>query len=441
MAKKKKSGVFGCVGLNKGCQEISAWTDVLLENYGEGMHGDDQEEAQAKADIFSALYGMDERKAEPGELAGETAQYLDSLQAQTEWEELSELAASKPWICASVSEEIYRKIREEQEQNCDGDGEGDQPKGSGISVSDLLEDAKAEAEEHESAMRACGAEQGSPRNMVQDIKGLSDSLAKNKQLMKLTKLAGHFAGVGSGKARRRRAGGSWETVGIERGGLDEIARALPEELLGLVMPELEPAMYKALTEESVLVEEVIGTTPQTKGPVVCVVDESGSMEGDRIFFARAVALAMFMRCRKERRPFAVVLFDYKTRRWEYPKPHTVQLNPSSAESGFGLEWLETFSGGGTNIDRALDDAHKFIKSSKGAMRKADIVLVTDGECEGWDHRLKELKDDGVSVFGVGIAMGRSWKQAEQMAGSVVFSDMDLQDGGAKVASKMEGLAV
>jgi uncharacterized protein with von Willebrand factor type A (vWA) domain len=69
--------------------------------------------------------------------------------------------------------------------------------------------------------------------------------------------------------------------------------------------------------------------------------------------------------------------------------------------------MESFYGGGTNWARPLDSAVEIIRSEVG-FKRADIVLITDGECAVSDPWLEEFRkrqrEFQFSTFG--ILLGR-----------------------------------
>jgi uncharacterized protein with von Willebrand factor type A (vWA) domain len=103
-------------------------------------------------------------------------------------------------------------------------------------------------------------------------------------------------------------------------------------------------------------------------------DKSGSMDGDKIKWAKATALALLMRARRERRIFAMRFFD--TTPYSMIK---VSRRARLSEIIRLIDYLSRIrSGGGTDITRAILTA---VQDIRGMGQKApnEIILVTDGE--------------------------------------------------------------
>ncbi len=110
------------------------------------------------------------------------------------------------------------------------------------------------------------------------------------------------------------------------------------------------------------------------GPIYVLIDKSGSMEGEKLRWAKATALALFLRSRAEKRPFYIRFFD--------SEPFNLIRIKPSAKPSHVLKMLEYIAavkgGGGTDISKAIITACNDI--AKYRFRElSDIVLITDGE--------------------------------------------------------------
>ncbi len=114
--------------------------------------------------------------------------------------------------------------------------------------------------------------------------------------------------------------------------------------------------------------------PMSMGPLYVLLDKSGSMEGTKILWAKATALALFMRARTEKRPFYIRFFDSTP--YSLVKV-SVKVKPS--EILRLMEYIaKVKSGGGTDITRAIISACDDIENSR-AKGASDVILITDGE--------------------------------------------------------------
>ncbi len=156
-----------------------------------------------------------------------------------------------------------------------------------------------------------------------------------------------------------------EFRGYELG--DVLERVVPTELAS---PKIY-FMVKFLESRLLLYEKVL---PKVHGPIYLLTDKSGSMDGDKIRWAKATAIALLTKARKEQRAYYLRFFD--------SSPHSlikISKRPKPKEVIETVKYLARVAGsGGTDISKAILTACDDIRSSsaKGA---SDIVLVTDGE--------------------------------------------------------------
>jgi uncharacterized protein with von Willebrand factor type A (vWA) domain len=88
--------------------------------------------------------------------------------------------------------------------------------------------------------------------------------------------AGRLRRLAQSRQRLKTAHGVDEVAGVEPGG--DLGRLLPAELARLMLPETELDALRRLAERQALSLQLRGSEPVGKGPVMVVVDESGSME-------------------------------------------------------------------------------------------------------------------------------------------------------------------
>ncbi len=136
--------------------------------------------------------------------------------------------------------------------------------------------------------------------------------------------------------------------------------ALPDELFYLKFLEGKLLLYqKVLT--------------QGRGSLYVLLDKSGSMDGLKMTWAKAVALSLYMRAVRERRDFYFRFFD------SIPYPLSkVDRRPKAGQVIKLIDYIARVKGsGGTDITRAIITACNDIRS--GLVNEVnDIVLITDG---------------------------------------------------------------
>jgi len=110
----------------------------------------------------------------------------------------------------------------------------------------------------------------------------------------------------------------------------------------------------------------------SSGPVYVLVDKSGSMEGEKMLWAKAVALALYVKCIRSGRDFYLRFFD--------SQPHPLVKVSTPAKSSDVVRAFDYIarvkSAGGTDITRALVRA--FLDLEESGSEEASVVLITDG---------------------------------------------------------------
>jgi Mg-chelatase subunit ChlD len=230
------------------------------------------------------------------------------------------------------------------------------------------------------------------------IRALAARLKSDARLKQIALLAGRFKRIAASKRRQRLKHGADEIADIEQGA--DLGRLLPSELLKLSHPKLRAAFMRNYVERAALEYALIGNEVLGKGPLIVLLDKSGSMDGPRDVWATALALALLDQARHERRAFALVCFDYQVKFEALVKP-----GENLPEEG-----LFVACAGGTEIGTAVTRGLEIIKANEGQLRKADLVLVTDGGSDTASAPLlrEAAKLIGVTIIGLGIGVEREW---------------------------------
>ena len=171
-------------------------------------------------------------------------------------------------------------------------------------------------------------------------------------------------------------------------------------------PTLRRLFKKNLLEKSLFQYEYYPQTKESRGPIVCCIDSSGSMYGVKEIWAKAVALGLLEIAKLQKRSFCAIHFSSG---WNESALHTNSFskkNPYSIAEVIDL--AEYFEGGGTQFEPPLDKARQIINNST-EYKKADIVFITDGESvvrDIWLEDFNAWKDEiGLSVYSVLIDSG------------------------------------
>lgn len=162
-------------------------------------------------------------------------------------------------------------------------------------------------------------------------------------------------------------------VGYQRGEIEgytigsDVERIVPTEL---AYPQLY--IYTKIADSKLLLYNKV--LYMSMGPIYVLIDKSGSMDGNKILWAKATALALLMRCRIERRAFYVRFFDS-----EPYKLMKVKANTRPSDVLKVVEYLASIrNGGGTDISKTIITACNDILKSR-SKELSDIIIITDGE--------------------------------------------------------------
>lgn len=186
-----------------------------------------------------------------------------------------------------------------------------------------------------------------------------------------------------------------ELHGIETG--DALPQLLQSELAMACDPDLEDEFLRRFCEKECLQYQLHMKDFVGRGPIICLIDSSGSMTSpstsvssrdgtySRDDAAKAVAFGFAEIARTERRDFAWALFSGSNANLITGEAVGGRMTPDEQ-----LRFLSTFIGGGTDYEQPLRWAMNKIGESR--YNKADIVLITDGECTIFDEFQKKLEE-------------------------------------------------
>jgi len=302
--------------------------------------------------------------------------------------------------------ELRQKMKERQEQaKKDGkpipqnlkDALSDQEM-SGLrqSLRKALEKAQEESDKWTDTAQAWGTgTQELKKIPIQKRMELADTMANTKKLQRIADLAGRFKNIVNSSSSTVPVHGLDEVVDI--GISDDIGHMLPSELIKLI--ETPDQFAADLFEKKLLTYNLKGIEPLGRGPIIVCQDMSGSMNGPRDEWAKAVALALLQLAIKQKRAFGFIGFDDRVKFQKFfPRNSTVTIEQK-------IELATMFSGGGTNFYDPLMKAFE-MRAQDPTLKPADIVFITDGDCgfgQGEIEHIKQLKQKTeMRVYSIGI---------------------------------------
>lgn len=283
-------------------------------------------------------------------------------------------------------------------------------------------------DDEQELMSAFGVDPGEVQRMnVQERIELAKKI-QNNRLAKFAKLLGQFKMVQQAESRKRVTNAASEVHGVTQS--DELTRMIAGEFLNFADPSLETLMWLRWSEHQLNTYDVRGKENLGQGPIICVVDESGSMQaedvagGSREAWSKALALCLADQARRRKRDFIYIGFSSPGQQ------HVVEFPNGESTLPRVMAMTEHFFGGGTHYERPLMMALEIIETKFDAHGKArpDIVFITDDEYGSMDptfmanyNRVK----DKASIKCYGISLGCGYSGALQQISDNVRSVTEL----------------
>ena len=197
---------------------------------------------------------------------------------------------------------------------------------------------------------------------------VAKELRRFKNINKLSEMVGRFRASASNLQKKKTKEEGQEIYGVELG--NEIHKVLPSEKMYLANAKTKKSFYKKYYQKELLSYKQKNNKVSSKGPIICCIDTSTSMEGDLEVWSKSVAMALLDIAYKQKREFVAVLFSYKV-------GDVIEFNKNKVEPKKIYNLATSFYGSGTNFIEPLTESLKLIGKSR--YKYADIVFITDGQ--------------------------------------------------------------
>lgn len=204
---------------------------------------------------------------------------------------------------------------------------------------------------------------------------------QSKTLRELSKYLGRFREIFAQSKHNSYAYNRGEKYSLELG--NDLSRALTSELAMLASPKMLPLFLRKYQRRQIKQYQRRESIYKGAGDIICCLDESGSTTGQSAAWGKAVALTLLEMAESEGRKFALIHFsglgNIKTDIF-IPKQYTLEDK---------LRAAETFLDGGTDFHSPLKEALRLMQEEH--FENADIVFITDGECELPESYITKLR--------------------------------------------------
>jgi uncharacterized protein with von Willebrand factor type A (vWA) domain len=373
------------------CDAVKELFDGLLEHVDPESEFDEKQEREfeeqtelATADFHAAAFEPDPElapKCKNERLRG----YMEQLFQTPEFQALHNETQLDPMASEIATVEFAKQWVEIAKTEVPDSEFGQQMQAVG-GVAKALSAAKSEVDEMRDCQHALGMGGDGATGGKINRKQLSDMFKRvrgSKSLKKICEYAGRYRRFAQAQQRKKVLHGQDDMVGVVQDG--DIGRLLPSELGMLSDEVLGYDVMRRIVERQAMCRDFRGIEKQAKGPIVVVVDESGSMSGDPVYTAKAMALALSWVAKSQNRFYCLVGFSggtsgvYCVAPPNKPPRYKDFQDDDEWTSGEDslMRWLEHFYSGGTDLDCPLQELPLFWKDLGCPPGKTDIVCITD----------------------------------------------------------------
>lgn len=266
---------------------------------------------------------------------------------------------------------------------------------------------------------------------------LAKMLTENPAFREVLRRAGMLRRMAASTAKRR-AKGVGTVVGLERGA--DLGRVLPAGLARLRHRRMRTLVHKDIAERALLQYRIEGHEPQGRGPIVLLVDESYSMTGRGMRWAKAAVIAAIRQGVAEKRPVWLAYFDTQVlNAYHLEADGTAHaISTTDPAEVIGSRWgnvsdltreaLTRGASGGTDFGPALAWGLDVLERAE---ERADMILVTDGLAHAdaaTVERLTAQKERGTRLFGLTVNGGRLSPTIEALCTEAVDLDETPEEG-------------
>jgi uncharacterized protein with von Willebrand factor type A (vWA) domain len=332
------------------------------------------------SDTFSAFFQNKARiKTNPPAELEQNRQIIETVLGLREYEELHTVSRLDFFASAAATRafsdeliELIKKKKKEQQRENRGKENEQQPFGIDSdtlrwAVRKSLRKGLEEAHEAKQAVESFGREEGGLKRIpITEQFRLADLLSKNGKVKEIIRMLGRIRLEALSVKRSKVTHSTPVRRGVETTGLEGIDRILPEELADLALGKSgEKRFLRKLSDEELLAYSYKNPVEESHGPILVAVDGSGSMQGSREIWAKALAIAAFLQAKKEKRKARGIIFGASEREiFEIETNKLEELASACFEMGtsfeYPLNWAEK----------------KFVENPK-----ADFLFITDGICD------------------------------------------------------------
>lgn len=197
---------------------------------------------------------------------------------------------------------------------------------------------------------------------------VASKLRKLKKVRDISEMTGRFKASASSLQKRKTREEGMDLCGVNIG--NQIHKVLPSEKILLANEKTKRGFLKKYTQKELLSYKYKNNRSKSKGPIICCIDTSSSMEGELEVWSKSIAMTLMDIAFKQKREFVAIIFSYKVGK-------VIEFNKNRIDPAKIYELATCFFGSGTNFVEPLNESLKLIDTSK--YKYSDIIFITDGE--------------------------------------------------------------
>lgn len=333
----------------------------------------------AVADFHSAAYHIDPEFAGTC-ISKRRQEFMHTLMESPDFQQMRQSTCQNLLASEMATVQVAREFASLQEKDkqdppkasLDGQPDGNLLASTAKALAAAQQEVDAVDEMEKALGQAAGLGQGDAAQSanLDKIRSAFQRLKNSRRLKDIFDKAGSYRRAAKAIQNSKTKHGYDDMVGVEMAG--DVDRLVTDELAFLGDEDLEMETLRRIVENQAMCLEYEGVEQLAKGPVVVVVDESGSMSGDRIANAKALALSLAWIAKHQKRWCALVGFSGGT------EGVLCVLKPGKWNETELMNWLDHFYAGGTTLDVPLDVLpNKYWQQMQAPKGKTDIIIITD----------------------------------------------------------------
>lgn len=369
-AYKPENGFWWAIMSDLG--EAAAWPDLLERCVGDQFNSGNNavsilnqlsklidEAIQTNAELLNMLRGA-------GEQLENLRQEFRDAKAKGDDKKAAEARAKGKELVQQIND-IIQQTRQEVQSGLD----------------DVIDKTIKESDELNQAMSnmwGTAEGKGSKTGNLEEKRKLADKLKKNYTLKEISKKLGALRRVWTERKRARKLKDNYASI-VGATFSNDVTRTFATELALAGTNEGRALFAMKYSQKTLLTKDYEAHTKHIgKGPIVMYLDVSGSMQGDRDLWCKAIALVIAEEAVKENREVQINLFDVSIK-------DSIDLEPNRPNNKELLDFVCDWTlGGGTLFNSVLLHA-----GSNAAIKdKTDVLMITDGRSDVTDPAVKAV---------------------------------------------------